>query len=195
MCEKIVKIRSKAKYASWHEDEREWWDTFGKYMNYQWALMPSLNKIVRTHLEREFTDFLFLQEGKLLDMGCGSGWLSLYFCKMGMSVLGIDVSKEQIRIANCNKIESGLRNVEFEISDLVYWDCTDYRNKFDSVFVNAFLHHLPADEIETILQNIAYILRKGGKCYLYEPLTSHNKGNAIFAKIVDFFWSVSLVSS
>jgi 2-polyprenyl-3-methyl-5-hydroxy-6-metoxy-1,4-benzoquinol methylase len=184
MCEIITE--NKSRHAYWHDDERVWWDTYGNYMNYQWALMPALNKIVRTHWQREFTEFLYCRKGTLLDMGCGSGWLSLYFAKKGMTVLGIDLSDEQVRIANLKKERSGLDNLEFESCNLVYWDCTDYKNKFDSVFVNAFLHHLPADEIKTILKNIAYILRKGGRCYLYEPLASQSKKKSIFAKSTDF---------
>ena len=163
-------------FQQWHEDEKQWWDKHGHYMTYQWTLTPLLNRIIRTRWTEDFTNYLFKKNGTLLDMGCGGGWLSLIFGKKGMTVLGIDVSSEQIAQANKLKDESQLENISFECSDLIGWDCGKYEGYFDSVFVNAFLHHLPPHEIGAIFNNIAVVLKKGGRCYLYEPLTSRKKG-------------------
>lgn len=159
-------------FHQWRDDEKQWWDKYGHYMTYQWTLTPLLNQIIRTRWTEDFTNYLFKDKGTLLDMGCGGGWLSLNFGEKGMTVLGVDVSSEQIAHANQLKNESRLENVSFQCSDLIGWECGEYEAYFDSVFVNAFLHHLPPDEIGAIFKNINFVLKKGGRCYLYEPLTT-----------------------
>lgn len=175
-----------ATLAAWHRDEKAWWDMHGEYMTYQWTLTSPLNDIVRSPWIKDFTNFLFCENGALLDMGCGVGWLSLDFAKKGMSVLGIDISDEQIKMAKNMKNKSVLENLNFECTDIVLWDCTEYRERFDSIFMNAFLHHLPPNEIEIIFQKVSYVLKKGGKCYLYEPLTTHVREKSIIIKLIDY---------
>jgi 2-polyprenyl-3-methyl-5-hydroxy-6-metoxy-1,4-benzoquinol methylase len=172
---------------AWYDDEKTWWDRYGEYMTYQWTLTPSLNKIIRSQWIKDFNDFLFCEKGMLLDMGCGGGWLSLNFAMKGMVVFGLDISDEQIKMA-CNlKARSGLENLHFKCTDLVGWDCTEYGEKFDSIFVNAFLHHLPPTEIEMIFNKINYVLKKGGRCYVYEPLTTKVEKGYFLIKLMDSF--------
>jgi 2-polyprenyl-3-methyl-5-hydroxy-6-metoxy-1,4-benzoquinol methylase len=178
---------------AWHDDEKAWWDKYGEYMTYQWVLTPALNKIIRTQWIKDFNNFLFCEEGMLLDLGCGGGWLSLDFARKGMVVLGLDISDEQIKVANNLKNDSGLGNLDFECTDLVGWDCTEYRDKFDSVFVNAFLHHLLPSEIEMIFKKISYVLKKDGKCYFYEPLTTQVKKRFCLIKFIDSLFVMLVV--
>lgn len=172
----------------WHEDERVWWNKYGHYMTYQWTLTPALNKILRTELERDYTEFLLDPNGSLLDLGCGGGWLSLHFAEKGMRVHGVDLSQEQINDANMLKSSRGLNNVEFECCDLIQWDSEKYKAKFDSVFVNAFLHHLPEIELEILFNKISNVLKPGGKVYMYEPLCSSSGERNVFARSFDFFY-------
>jgi 2-polyprenyl-3-methyl-5-hydroxy-6-metoxy-1,4-benzoquinol methylase len=160
---------------TWHIDEKVWWDKHGGYMTYQWTLTPLLNKIVRSEWTKDFTEFLYREKGTLLDMGCGGGWLSRSFARKGMIVLGLDISAEQIKMANNLRNKERLKNLDFQCTNLIGWNCTGYREHFDSIFVNAFLHHLPPTEIEAIFKTIGYVLKKGGKCYFYEPLTIKRK--------------------
>jgi 2-polyprenyl-3-methyl-5-hydroxy-6-metoxy-1,4-benzoquinol methylase len=170
---------------TWHDDEKDWWDRHGAYMTYQWTLTPSLNKIIRSQWTNDFIDFIYCEKGTLLDMGCGGGWLSLNFARKGMVVLGLDISDEQIKMANNLRENAGLENLNFECTNLIGWDYKKYLGTFDRVFVNAFLHHLPSAEIEVIFKTISYVLKKGGRCYLYEPLTTHEKKVSRSMTVVD----------
>lgn len=177
--------REPVSLGKWHEDEEAWWDKYGSYMSFQWKLTPSLNKILRAELENDYVEFLLSPNESLLDLGCGSGWLSLYFAERGMRVLGVDLSQEQINASNDLKSHSGLKNLEFECCDLVQWDPGKHRGMFSNVFVSAFLHHLPEVELEMMLGKIATVLKPGGKVYMYEPLKSSSGTRCISVRIVD----------
>lgn len=178
--------------VKWHQDEKAWWNTYGDYMTYQWKLTPYLNKLVRTSLEKDYIDYLLKSGGRLLDLGCGSGWLSFYFAEHGMTVLGIDVAEKQIRMANESKEMRKAKRVDFECADFTQWDSTPYASSFDSVFVSAFLHHLPELELEQTMNKIAALLKPGGRVFLYEPLTSAKPRN-LAVKAIDRLCSFGLL--
>ena len=177
--------------AAWHDDEKHWWNAYGEYMTYQWQLTPRLTKIMRSDLERNYKEFLLQPGGRLLDIGCGSGWLSAYFAEKGMSVTGIDVSREQVASAEAIKATYGLNNVDFHCVDFIDWDVEPLRGTFSRVFVSAFLHHLPEPELAITLKKISTILTPGGKAYFYEPL-QHSGGRTIMAKIVDRIYNLAI---
>jgi len=171
----------------WHKDEKIWWDIYGCYMSYQWKLTPTLNRILRTELVEDYTKFLVKPGDKLLDLGCGSGWLSHYFYDFGMSVLGIDVSQEQINEANKLRLNQSETELRFLCADFIHLDLDIYEATFDKVFVNAFLHHIPDIELQLIFKKIAFVLKPGGKVFMYEPLTSSRKSEPYLFKLADGF--------
>jgi 2-polyprenyl-3-methyl-5-hydroxy-6-metoxy-1,4-benzoquinol methylase len=170
----------------WRKEEMEWWESFAPIMTYQWKLTPALNKVLRQELVNDYTQFLLKPNGRLLDLGCGSGWLSFFFAEKGMSVLGIDFSQEQIDAAEKQKSERGIEAIHFECCDLVHWNCIQERETFDSVFVNAFLHHLPSNDIEAIMSKIATVLKPRGRVYLYEPMTTFLQSKALTLKSIEY---------
>ena len=151
----------------WYADESVWWNRHGEYMAFQWRLTPALNRVVRGALEREFSDYLFKECGTLLDLGCGSGWLAIHFAKRGMKVGGFDFSRELIDEAAASKAAEGLTDVHFECCDVVRRDFSDYEGKVDSVLINAFLHHLPEEDILAVFRNVGKVLKPGGRVYLW----------------------------
>lgn len=171
-------------WAQWHQDEKIWWNMYGDYMTYQWQLTPHLHQAIRVPLEKEYEEYLLQPGGKLLDLGCGSGWLSFHFAEQGMSVLGIDLSREQINSANELKAKKGVGNVEFECADFMDWNSGHYEGGFDSVFVSAFMHHLPEVELELIVRKIASVVKPGGRVFMYEPLTAA-RSRSLLVKLID----------
>lgn len=178
--------------AKWHQDEKAWWNMYGDYMTYQWKLTPYLHELIRTPLERDYVEYLLKPGGLLLDLGCGSGWLSFNFAERGMSVLGIDVSAEQINSANQLKQACQVDNVSFECADFIHWDSAPYEGAFDSVFVSAFLHHLPEVELEQTVRKIASLVKPRGRVFLYEPLTSA-RPRSLPVKVIDRLCSLALL--
>ncbi|MBM3244537.1 MAG: class I SAM-dependent methyltransferase [Candidatus Omnitrophica bacterium] len=170
----------------WHKNELEWWEKYSTLMAHQWRLNKPFNMVVRSQLENDFTGYLFKKGGKLLDLGCGSGWLAAKFAEKGMSVVGIDFSCKQIELAEQLKSKKNLRNARFECADLLKWGYGGHEGEFDSIFVNAFLHHLPPNELRFILKNIIKVLKPQGKVYIYEPLRCANSKRGKLLCLLDY---------
>jgi len=120
-------------------------------------LLPTLRR-------RAFSDvsfFRFVSEGKLLDIGCGSGdWLS-YMAKLGWNVSGVDFDPKAVSAARQQGLNVHLGSVEAQ---------NFAANSFDAILLNQVIEHVP-DPITT-LKECARILKRGGKLLLYTPNSS-----------------------
>jgi 2-polyprenyl-3-methyl-5-hydroxy-6-metoxy-1,4-benzoquinol methylase len=85
--------RKDSEYAGWskHDELAEEW---------QLSWQPLIQKTA------------FPKQGKLLELGCGAGNLSIYFAQAGYSVTGIDIAPTAIDWATENAAEAGV-NVSF----------------------------------------------------------------------------------
>jgi len=105
---------------------------------------------------------------RILDFGCGSGWLSRLFTGEGYKATGIDTSGSLIR--NAKKSSAG--STFFLVGDCMNLPFKD--EAFDMVVGVAILHHLQADKG---LAECYRVLCSGGRLLLLEP----NKHNPIAA--------------
>ena len=107
---------------------------------------------------------------RVLDFGCGNGWLSIESGKDGASeVFGVDISKELIEEANRLAEEKGLSNRVYFLKmpgeDLTFSD-----NYFDLCLGSAILHHT---DLNLAIQNIFRVLKPGGRAIFIEPLNQN----------------------
>ncbi|MBN1583075.1 MAG: methyltransferase domain-containing protein [Anaerolineae bacterium] len=101
-------------------------------------------------------------DGPVLDVGCGSGRVTLPLARAGSDVVGIDSSLAMLDIARARVHEAGLSDhIQLLRQDV----CTlDLENQFALVVfsLNGFLHLLTAQAQRAALHNMARALLPGG---------------------------------
>lgn len=92
---------------------------------------------------RVYADFLaphLSSRSHLLDVGCGSGELSLDLAISVGQVTGIDVEPEEIETARRAAMQAGINNADFQVGDAY---CLDLPNdRFDAVLAHSVLEAL-----------------------------------------------------
>src|SRR5260370_8334044 len=105
---------------------------------------------------------------RILEVGCGRGYLSVELGRRGYDLLGIDVNEETIRIAyrtmNTDPYNSGRGSLEYQVSDFAVWNNVD--RKFDLVIFNRALHHIP--QPTKALEKVRSLLRPKGRIICVE---------------------------
>jgi trans-aconitate methyltransferase len=90
---------------------------------------------------------------RILDLGCGTGYLTARIADAGAIVTGIDRSPEMIAQARTTH-----PSIHFEVADARH---LKFSNDFDAVFSNATLHWIK--EPEPVVHSIDNALRRGGR--------------------------------
>src|SRR5512133_2616291 len=127
--------------------------------------------------QRHFCDFaniaytLALPAGsRILDVGCGSGWLCEYLARLGYRVTGLDISPELIRLANerLSSLPYGVDqqtkpSYRFLVHDI---EAAPLSETFDAVICYDALHHF--EDENAVLRNIGEMLELGGQLFVAE---------------------------
>lgn len=80
---------------------------------------------------------------KVLDIACGSGWLSVFLNSFGFEVTGVDISETAIKLAHQWVTEDKLTNIDFQVQDMMALDFPE--GYFDAIMVNSTFEHLNYD--------------------------------------------------
>jgi len=125
-----------------------------------------------------FTDLIFndmlkkigdLTNKKVVDFGCGNGWLTEILLKKGAEVWAFDISEEAINITSKKAKRMNLsERVHFDVMPAEHLSYKD--DFFDVVVGVAILHHL---DINLAACEILRVLKSKGTSYFMEPL-AHN---------------------
>jgi SAM-dependent methyltransferase len=118
---------------------------------------------------------------KILDLGCGTGWTSILYAKSGYEVIGQDISQDMINVANQNKIESGLNNIEFITED---FENFAFNEEFDAAIFFDCLHH--CDDEMLAIRSAYNALKPGGILITHEPGVGHSKTPASVKAMEEF---------
>lgn len=107
-------------------------------------------------------DLLQVENGKILDVGCGGGYLLSFAERKGLVTYGIDISNKAVDIArkNAPKSEIFVGNAE----NLPWEDCA-----FDYVTCLGSLEHLP--DISQGVKEISRVLKESGRACIVVPNT------------------------
>lgn len=106
---------------------------------------------------------------RILDLGCGTGWTSIFFARAGYDVVGADIAPDMIDRANALRDAEGLKNLSFVVSD---YEALSFHNEFDVAVFFHSLHH--ADDEALALRKAFAALKPGGVMLADEPGTGHS---------------------
>ncbi len=113
--------------------------------------------------KRAFQEIFPKRGLKILDVGCGTGELSLLFAEMGHKVTGIDISRQMLKAAK-TKAEASGADITFGEGDA---ENPPYdTSSFDIVFSRHLLWTLPNPK--TAVENWKRVLRKNGKVVIID---------------------------
>ncbi|MFN2415925.1 MAG: methyltransferase domain-containing protein [Pyrinomonadaceae bacterium] len=107
---------------------------------------------------------------RILDVGCGSGWLSEYFARLGYDVTGLDISPDLIEVARERVArvpygadhETPLR-CRFLVHDA---EGEPLAEEFDAVVCYDSLHHF--EDERAVLRGLAAMTKPGGSLFILE---------------------------
>ena len=129
---------------------------------------------------------------KILDLGCGTGSLSLVLADLGHDVTGIDFSPEMIARAE-EKAQTAGRTIEFHVMDAAAPQFLP--QQFDALLCRHVLWTLPASD--QVLRRWERLLKPGGRLILIEGFWHTGAGlraQQITDVLPDSFASVSVQS-
>ena len=127
----------------------------------------------RNHdVSQNYEAFLEAIEGKppfdILDLGCGPGRDLQYFNSMGHAVIGLDGSEALVSLARLN---SGCEVLQQNFLAMNLPKC-----RFDGVFANASLFHVPSQELPRILLEVFTTLKSRGVLFCSNPRGNNEEG-------------------
>jgi 2-polyprenyl-3-methyl-5-hydroxy-6-metoxy-1,4-benzoquinol methylase len=99
----------------------------------------------------------------LVELGCGSGWMTRLAARHGVQAEGYDIAPEMIEIAREQAAAEGL-DVRFEVAD---YEQLDLGRRFQACLIYDALHHSPRPEL--VLATAHRALAPGGRLLLAEP--------------------------
>ncbi|STO31222.1 tellurite resistance protein TehB [Fusobacterium necrogenes] len=109
-----------------------------------------------SYLYSKFLEKLPQNNGKILDLGCGSGRDSKYFKNLGFEVVALDMSEELAKRAG-----------EYIGQEVIVKDMRElnFHNEFVGVWACASILHIPIEEVKVVFEKVFESLKNGGIFY------------------------------
>lgn len=152
------------------QDSRQYWDdeapSFDEEPDH--GLRDSL---VRESWTNYLKVWLPYTNATLLDVGCGTGSLSIVLAGLGHKVTGIDLSPAMISLAQAKAATHGLQ-IEFYVMDAAFPRLS--HQQFDVIICRHLLWALP--EPQQVLQRWSEFLKQKGRLILIEGFWENGGG-------------------
>lgn len=126
------------------------------------------------------------KDQKVLDIGCGTGALSIRAARKGAFVKGIDINPQMLEVAMRNAREAGITNrVEFAEMSVVELD-REESECYDVVMSGLCFSELSFDEVTFTLTEIKRILKTNGLLIIADEVVPRNLFKRICVWILRF---------
>lgn len=125
-----------------------------------------------------------LKEKNCLDVGCAFGYFTRVLGEEFNNTYGIDLS--DTRINHAKQYES--ENLKFIQSDLTETFQDKFPIKFDYMFTNAVIPHIPAQFKASVFSNLAQVANSGCIFTLYDGMINQSVKDSGHSEYIDNFF-------
>lgn len=121
---------------------------------------------------KRFLNFLALKKkSSILEIGCGTGGMTIPLLRQGHKVVGTEVSGKSLKalweFAKKERVDKNLLTLK---TDFVNEKTAQkYKNKFDTALFVGVIHHLDPENLKKIFTNVVGAVKKGGLVVAFEP--------------------------
>jgi phosphatidylethanolamine/phosphatidyl-N-methylethanolamine N-methyltransferase len=132
--------------------EKKFWDKFAN--KYDSFIKNTVDSTYTSVLENIGSELNMNQV--VLEIGTGTGIISLSVCSKVSSIVATDISPEMIRLAKQKQVDSDIKNIDFQIQDS--YNLTFPDKSFNVVIASNLLHLLyepekPIHEVKRVLKD------------------------------------------
>ena len=118
---------------------------------------------------------------RIVELGCGVGWIGHLLARRGYDVLGVDIAPEAIVAANARSTASDLTNARFVVAD---YEEFNGDAGFDAALFYDSLHH--AEDPELAMSCAYRALKTNGILLTFEPGEGHHDSSRARELIEEF---------
>ena len=140
----------------------EWWNPNGKFKP-----LHNFNPIRIEYIKKNIiTDFNIktsnkpLKNIRILDIGCGGGLLSEPMCRLGATVVGIDASEKNIKVAKLHSSKNKLK-IDYKVASP---ETLNTKKKFDIILNMEIVEHV--ENIDSFIKDSSKLLKKNGLMFV-----------------------------
>lgn len=116
---------------------------------------------------------------RLLDVGCGGGFLSNALAKEGYQITGLDTSAESLRVAKAHDSTETVNYVQGDAYKIPFPD-----GSFEVITAMDFLEHV--DKPELVVKEISRLLKPGG-LFIFHTFNRNPLAYIVIIKFVEWF--------
>lgn len=137
-----------------YEQNIQFWDRAWGGVKTPYTQMPDLPYInsIPTALQQA-------NAKRVLDLGCGSGWLTIFLAREKFDVVGVDLAEHAIELGQQWAAQENL-SAKFEVADITNLNYPEA--SFDAVVANSIFEHLTYELAEATLKKLKQLVRPGG---------------------------------
>ncbi len=139
------------------------------------------NKIAETYVNHFGEDWEFINEiedfasnfepnSTIVDLGCGSGYITEFLTKKDLNAIGIDFSSEMIKIA-----KKKYPNNRFILDDFINLKKYFKEDSVDGAILIYSLYFVPKEQLNEFFKILSNVLKKGAKVLFVTQIGNEEK--------------------
>lgn len=94
----------------------------------------------------------------ILDLGCGSGYITNYLSNLNLNAIGIDFSPKMINIA-----KKRYPKLQFLLDNFINIEEHFEENSVDGLIALYSIYFIPKEQLENVMSSLSKVLKNGGK--------------------------------